>query len=161
MVVVSDTSPVSGLYRIGHLHLLRLLYQKVIIPDAVFQELLRLRSFGFDLEEILAAHWIEVKTPGHTTDLITLRKELDAGEAEAIVLAKEFHADLLLMDEAKGRTIAKREGLPIIGLIGVLAEAKMEGHILLLKPLLDQLIHTAHFRVSPALYRIILAKVGE
>lgn len=161
MVVVSDTSPISGLYRIGHLHLLQLLYQKVILPDAVYHELLRLKSFGYDLKEILAAEWIEVKSPAHIVDVTALRKELDEGEAEAIVLAKELHADLLLMDETKGRAIAKREGMVIIGLIGVLSEAKAEGHILLVKPLLDRLIHDINFRVSPALYQMVLAQAGE
>ncbi len=161
MVVVSDTSPISGLYRIGHLHLLQLLYQKVILPNAVYQELLRLQSFGYDLKEILASDWIEVKSPAHTVDVVDLRKELDEGEAEAIVLAKELHADLLLMDEAKGRMIARREGMHIIGLIGVLAEAKAEGHIPLLKPLLDRLIDDINFRVSPALYQMALTGAGE
>lgn len=161
MVVVSDTSPISGLYRIGSLHLLQLLYQKVVIPDAVFRELLKLKSFGYDLKEILSADWIEISSPTHTADIAILRKELDEGEAEAIVLAKELYADLLLIDESKGRAIAKREGLAIIGLIGVLAEAKKEGHIELLKPLLDKLIVEINFRISPALYRLALESAGE
>ena len=62
MVVVSDTSPVSGLYRINHLFVLERLFGKVILPNSVFQEILELRSFGYDLKEILTAEWIEVKS---------------------------------------------------------------------------------------------------
>ena len=86
---------------------------------------------------------------------------MDEGEAEAIVLAKELHADLLIMDETKGRAIAQQEGMSIIGLIGVLTEAKAEGHIVLLKPLLDRLIIEINFRVSPALYQMVLTRAGE
>jgi len=161
MVVVSDTSPISGLYRIGHLHLFRILYQKVIIPEAVFQELLELKSFGFDLEEILMATWIEVKSPSNINNVAILQKELDLGEAEAIVLAQELNADLLLMDEAIGRQVAKREGMTVIGLIGMLTDAKSQGYVLMVKPLLDRLISEANFRISPALYQMAVQYAGE
>ncbi len=161
MVVVSDTSPISGLYRIGHLHLFRILYQKVIIPEAVFQELLELKSFGFDLEEIFMATWIEVKSPTNINNVAILQKELDLGEAEAIVLAQELNADLLLMDEAIGRQVAKREGMSVIGLIGMLAEAKTQGHILLVKPIIDRLVTEANFRISPTLYQMAVSHAGE
>jgi len=161
MVVVSDTSPISGLYRIGHLHLLQLLYREVIIPNIVFEELLQLQEFGYDLMEVLVADWITIKSPSSTVQLEKLQQELDAGEAEAIALAGQLHADLLLIDEAKGRSIAKQSGVLVIGLLGVLAEAKAEGHIPLVKPLMDRLIHEINFRVSPALYKLVLEQVGE
>lgn len=132
-----------------------------MLPDTVFHELLQLRSFGYDLKEVLAADWIEVKSAANTAEVQRLLYNLDAGEAEAIVLAKELQADLLLMDEMKGRAFAEREGIAIIGLAGVLAEAKAEGHIPFVRPLLDQLIRDANFRIGQKLYDLILAKTGE
>lgn len=161
MVVVSDTSPVSGLYRINHLFLLERLFGKVILPDAVFQEILQLRSFGYDLKEILTADWIEVKSPTHVSEVGKLLHHLDIGEAEAIVLAKELHADLLVMDESKGRGLAKQEGITIIGLAGILVEAKEAGYITSVKSLLDRLIHEVNFRMSRQLYDFVLRQVGE
>jgi predicted nucleic acid-binding protein len=161
VVVVSDTSPVSGLYRINHLFVLQRLFGKVILPESVFQELLELRSFGYDLQEVLTAEWIEIKSAADISAVAHLQNHLDLGEAEAIVIAKELHADLLILDETKGRAIAKQEGIAIIGLAGVLIEAKLKGHIALVKPLLDRLIHEANFRISRKLYELVLIQIGE
>jgi predicted nucleic acid-binding protein len=111
VVVVSDTSPVSGLYRINHLFVLERLFGKVILPNAVFQEILELRSFGYDLKEILTAEWIEVRSAADVSAVEYLLHHLDLGEAEAIVIAKELQADLLVMDESKGRALAKLPNL--------------------------------------------------
>jgi len=138
-----------------------LLYKELVIPSAVFEELLQLQGFGYDLEEILAADWITIKSPRKSTKLSKLLQELDAGEAEAIALSMELDADLLLIDEAKGRVLAKQTGVLVIGLIGVLVEAKAEGHISLVKPLMDTLVHDIHFRISPALYKLVLEQIGE
>jgi len=127
MIVVSDTSPFSALLRIGYLHLLAPLYGKVIIPGAVQKELSELANWGYDPEEIFAQSWVEVRACQHDEYYLQLRSELDEGEAEAIALAKTIHADLLLIDELKGRKIAKEEGLKIVGVLGVLLDAKEMG----------------------------------
>jgi len=90
-----------------------------------------------------------------------LQQELDAGEAEAIVLALETRAELLLMDEHLGRETARHLGLRHTGLIGVLIEAKRKGLISKVKPHLDALRDVAGFRVSDALYRRVLQDEGE
>lgn len=87
--------------------------------------------------------------------------QLDPGESEAIALALEIKADLLLIDERRGRTEANRLGIRITGLLGVLVEAKMQSLIPTVQPLMDDLIATSEFRVSPALYHQILALVKE
>jgi uncharacterized protein len=91
----------------------------------------------------------------------TLLHELDAGEAEAIVLALESHADLLLMDERLGRDIASHFSLKYIGLIGVLVVAKRKGLISAVKPYLDELRDVAGFRVKEGLYLRVLQDEGE
>ncbi len=109
MIVVSDTSPISALFRIGELHLLPQLYGEIIVPFAVMGELLELEKSGVDIGLIKQATWlvsIKVKEQKQVDHLLL---DLDVGEAEAIILAKELNADWLLIDESKGRKHAKIE----------------------------------------------------
>ena len=161
MIVVSDTTPISSLYRIGHLYLLHDLFERVILPSAVMSELLQLKKWGYDLQEISLSSWIEVKTVSNQEYLSQLNHILDAGEAEAIALAKELHAELLLTDEMKGRAIAKKEGLQIVGTLGILLSSKNFGLIPKIQQPLDALIHEANFRISDSLYKEILNRAGE
>jgi uncharacterized protein len=87
--------------------------------------------------------------------------QIHPGEAEAIALALDLMADLLLLDERKARVVAAQLGLNFTGLLGLLAEAKQKGHIPTVKPVLDALITQARFWVHPALYNHVLETVGE
>jgi predicted nucleic acid-binding protein len=138
VIVVSDTSILSGLLQIGRLDLLRQVYGQVLMPDLVYQELLRLTEFGVSVEP-LAATWIQVRTASETTLLRTLRSELDAGEAEALALAVELNADLVLVDERRGRKKAAELGLAYRGLLGTLSAAKALGYLAELRPILTDL----------------------
>jgi hypothetical protein len=161
MIIVSDTSPLSNLFIIQQLQLLEKLYGKVIIPGAVMNELLQLEKRRIDLSSIKNAKWIEVIDVSDRPLVDELSQDLDVGEAEAIVLAEMLHADWLLMDETKGRSIAKTQGLHIVGLLGVLLLAKEKGHILSVKELLNDLINKAKFRVGEELYNRIIEMSGE
>lgn len=86
---------------------------------------------------------------------------MDLGEAEAIALAQELQADLLIMDERKGRAIAETYGLRVVGLLGILVKSTKQGHIERLKPVLDVLIKEVGFRVHQSLYIRILHEVNE
>lgn len=161
MIIVSDTSPLSALLRIEQVHLLPALYGKVIVPVAVQRELLGLRDWGYDPQEILSQPWLEVHTCPHNAHYEHLRIELDEGESEAIVLATMLRADLLLIDERKGRTVAMQEGLNLTGILGVLFEAKQAGLIPAVKPLVTDLVGKANFRIDDHLFRKVLALASE
>ena len=90
-----------------------------------------------------------------------LKHDLDHGEAEAIALAKEIKADLILLDERAARKIAKSLSLKILGTVGVLIKAKQTENIDSLKVVLDVLRNQAQFRISDSLYELALQSVGE
>jgi uncharacterized protein len=153
-VVVSDASPVLNLASIDRLLLLRDMFGTILVPATVWSEVVA----G---EPLTRPIWIELRSPTNLLLVKALQLDVDPGEAEAIALAKEVAADLVLIDEKKGRAVAKRLGLRYLGLLGVLVEAKQRGLIDELKPILDLLIQKAGFRVSQTLYGQVLASVGE
>ena len=161
MIIVSDTSPVINLAIVGQLQILPALFGKVIIPEKVFEEI---TVTGWDMpgaDEIKQASWIEVKSCANQELVQALCLQVDPGEAEAIALALELEAQLLLIDEKRGRQVAKGFNLPIMGLLGILRIAKEKGLIPQIKPILDQLMYLARFRISIELYEEILKSSGE
>lgn len=129
------------------------MYREVIVPQAVHDELRKVHS---NLPDFL-----HVKTIQDARAVGRLKLELDPVEAEALVLAKELHADVLLMDELKGRQVAIREGLRVVGILGVLIQAREEKRIGALKPVLERLQIIAGFWMTEALKSEVLKTVGE
>lgn len=101
MIVVSDTSPLSGLAIVGYLPLLQQLYERVLIPSAVADELIRGGEDDDRISQVLSLSWIEVRQPNDLQQVALLETDcnLDRGEAQAITLALELGADELLIDE--------------------------------------------------------------
>lgn len=155
-VVIGDTSVLSNLFQIGRLSLLQQLFKVVYIPEAVYEELVVKSSPEYGSEVIKTTSWISILPCKNRVLVTTLRSHLDQGEAEAIALAQEYPYSLLLIDEAKGRKIAKLRGLNFMGLLGVLKIGQEQGYITTLKPLLDDLIEVG-FYLSRDLYEQILA----
>jgi predicted nucleic acid-binding protein len=153
MIVVSDTSPLTALITIGGQELLPRLFSEVVIPIGVRDELLRAHSVLPD--------WLRVEAVGDSEEAARLMIDLDRGEAEAIELAKELHADRLLIDERKGRRVAVREGVPVIGLLGVLLLAKRRGLIVSARALLGRLELEAGIYLAADLKEEALRSVGE
>ncbi|MCW1885746.1 DUF3368 domain-containing protein [Luteolibacter flavescens] len=153
MIVVADTSAISNLISIGRESVLESLFGGVTIPPAVENELL---NWHRDIPD-----FVTVMKPVDLDAVLSLESELDPGEAEAIVLASELSADLLLIDERKGRIAADRLGLRSTGLLGVLLQAKAAGLLGSLKPILGELTERAGFRVSPAVRSEFLKLAGE
>lgn len=159
MIVVSDTSPITNLAAIGQLDLLRQICGRVIVPEAVFQELTAVGGHhpGAVAQQL---DWVETRAVSNRVLVNALQVELDKGEAEAIALAQELAADLLLIDEHLGRAVATRLGVRIIGLLGVLIEAKHRGLIQEVKPLVDALMSLG-FHIKQNLYQRVLQAAGE
>ena len=161
MRVVSNSSALINMARIGKLTLLRELFGVLIVPDAVWQEVVVEGAGQPGADEIGSADWIQRQAVMNMQLVQALQQDLDAGEAEAIALSLEIGAELFLMDENLGRETARHLGLRYIGLIGALVMAKRRGLISAIKQHLDMLRDIAGFRVDAALYAQVLKDQGE
>ena len=122
MIVVSDTSPLCYLLLIDEIELLAQLYDAVLIPSIVQQELSHIKSPSVVKNWIEnPPDWLVIQSvaPGFDRDL----EVLDSGERAAIVLAEQQEANLVIVDDALGRKIARSRGLRVTGLLGILDEA--------------------------------------
>jgi predicted nucleic acid-binding protein len=136
--VVSNTTPLLSLLKIDALDILKALYENVLVPQAVYQEIEtgKDRDFYTDLKKL---DWIIIKP-------VTSHRErkylfdLDDGEAETLILAQEQNADLAIIDEKCGRRYARQLGIPVTGTIGLLLKAKKQGLVAGIKPLLQRLL---------------------
>ena len=158
MIVVSNAGPLIALARIEKLDLLQSLYCQVRIPLAVTSELK-----GRGEQQYASFHsvaWLKDVEIKDKMAVALLQESLGAGESEAIVLAMESNADLLLMDEERGRRIAVSRQLNLVGTLGILVLAKRRKLIRFVGPLLDELL-TSGFRMSADLARNVLELAGE
>jgi len=139
---VTNAGPLIHLSWIESLDLLRVLFEEVVAPTAVQDEVLRP---GPDVPGVAAIHgafsvgWLAVRPVADRAAVARLLTELDRGAAEAIVLMREAGAHVLLLDDRRARTHAQHEGLPISGTIGVLRLARDRGLVPAVVPLLDEL----------------------
>ena len=160
MVVVADSSVITGLLALNKIELLHFIFGQVLLTKTVHQELSFLKEFGYNIEK-LNQNWIKITHVENVEHRNLLLKRLDQGEADSIILAMEMNADFLLMDEKKGRKIAKEIGLQVVGLIGILIQAKKNGLIHNLKSELQFLTSKLEFRMSKELIERALKEVGE
>ena len=150
MIVVSDTSPITNLAAISQLNLLQQLYGRLIIPTAVYNEMVKVDQLVPGAVEVQTLLWIQTQVVADSQQIVAIQlnqENIDRGEAEAIVLALELNADLLLMDERRGRAVATSCGLNVTGLVGVLLQAKRNSLIPAVKPVMDQLIKQVDFEL--------------
>jgi len=161
MKVVSNASPLIGLVRIGKLDLISKLFGALDIPSAVWDEVVIQGGTHPGVLEVKSTDWIKTHTVVNHPLVMALEQDLDAGEAEAIALALDAGADLLLMDEKLGRQSAHHMGIHCIGSVGVLRIAKRRGLIKAINPDLDALRDIAGFRLSETLYLQVLRDEGE
>ena len=160
MIIVSDTTPLSELSKVGKLDLLHAVFGKVIIPQQVYEELTTGNHPA--VLAVKSSSWLEIRAISNTQliEQLQLETDLDLGECSAIILAEELKAGQLLIDEKAGRKVAISRGLPIIGLVGVIILAKDQGLIDNVKDILDDLMSKGT-RISPKIYNYALITARE
>jgi predicted nucleic acid-binding protein len=148
-VIISDTSCLILLDKIGELRLLNRLYGQITITPEIALE------FKSELPD-----WFSIQEPANKKYQKILEASLDKGEASAIALAVEQTDCLLIIDDYKGRKYAEQLGIKITGTLGVVINAKLSGHIESVKPLLER-IKMTNFRLNPELERKTLEASNE
>ena len=150
MRAVSDTSPFIALNSIGRLTLLPQLFDTITVPAAVAAE----------LKSVLVPDWVTVVSITQIAIPHVMEAGLGRGEREAIQLALHLRPDRLLLDDGEGRREARRLGLRVTGVLGLLVAAKRSGLLPAIRPEVDTL-RTSGFRISEGLYKELLASCGE
>jgi len=131
MIVVSDTTAITTLLKAGEERLLSELFGALTIPHAVWDEL---HAFHSGLPE-----FVKLRPVAEPSERLPGTETLGRGEAEAIKLAKEIRAGLLLTDDRKARAAAIQLGIPCAGLLALLVQAKQSRRISSVSNLIDRL----------------------
>lgn len=162
MIVVANTTPLIGLASIQQFDLLKHFFGRVSIAQAVYNEIMNAggRRKTAQAEVSAAASWIKVVSARDRTAVEVLLDELDLGEAETIVLAREIHADWVIMDEKKGRQKLTHLGINKIGTLGILLKAKETGLIPHIRPELEKL-QKHGFSISQNVIEYVLEQSKE
>ena len=125
-LVVADTGPINYLILIGHVDVLPAMFQRVILPAVVRDELNHQKAPPAVKQWIAnPPAWAELRPAPHLHD--PAMEKLDAGEEDAIALAVELHADMILMDDRDGVRVARSKGFRVAGTLGILAMASTHG----------------------------------
>ena len=159
-VIVSDTSPIRALHHLGQVDWLGALFGEVFVPPAVADELVN-PAARYSSIDVKLYSFLLVRAPVASPRLDELRTELDEGEAEALALAEEVSAHVVLIDEMDGRRVAQRMGLSVLGTVGILLQAKEKSLCGSVSPLLDRLEHELGFFLSADLRAQALKIAGE
>jgi predicted nucleic acid-binding protein len=169
MIIACDSSPLFALAICDKLHLLEQMYDAVLIPEAVYNEVSVSGKPNADKIQEWAHEPSTEGSPPSLDKVVRVKDDdfiqalaemLGMGEAEAIALYKEKNADYLLIDERKGRKIAESYNIKIIGTLGLLLLAKQNGLLESIKPYLE-LLQQSTIRIAPELYQITLHRAGE
>jgi len=159
MIVVADASPLNYLIQVQADELLHQVFGQVLVPPAV---MLELRHPGapesVSTWMLRVPSWIEVRAVNSRED--ENLQLLDPGEREAILLAEEAHAELLLIDERQGRLEARRRGISTTGTLGVLLAAGTRG-LADPEPIFRRLISETSFRSTPEVRELFIAECAK
>ncbi len=158
--IVSNSSPIIHLAKIDQLDLLTDFFGELIIPPAVYEECIMDGKGRPEVTRIKQATGLRVVEVANQNLVKLLNAEIDRGEAEAIALALETQAPLILLDDADAREKARLYHLKITGLVGILLRARKSGKIASLSEKLDELLNTG-FWLNAGLIDRLLREVGE
>jgi uncharacterized protein len=161
VIVVADTSVVINLCCVGQGDLLLRLFREVVVPPAVAAEFACLASNVPRFADLTLPRGIRQQAPTTVPALLRSAIGLDRGEAAALALAVEIHADAVLLDERRGREAASQLGLRTIGVLGLLLQAKAAGYLAAVAPVLDDLQREAGFWIAAPLRQQVLRLAGE
>lgn len=160
MRVICDTSPLILLAKIGRLELLFQLYGQVLVPVSVLDEIRgRSTEETTAIESLVENQALEIQR-GSPEALERVPADLGAGEREAIALAMETEADIVVLDDREGRRVARERDLPVTGTIGILIEARARDMIPSVRRELDRLIEAGMW-IDEAFYHRILHEFDE
>ena len=160
-MIVSNTTPLINFSATNQLDILQELFHNITIPLAVKAELEEKIDIFPNIKSIFNSNFIEVKEIQNRILYDSLKMDLDEGESEAITLAIENNAKLILLDEINGRTIADYRKLIFMGSIGCLILAKKKGLLKEIKTTLDDFKKYANFWINPDLYNQVLKSNNE
>jgi len=149
--VVCNASPLIALEQIGQLQVLNTLFGAVLVPPAVAAEV---------APTLALPTWIQSRTPAQGIGPLVLGASLGRGESEAITLALEVGARLVVLDDRAARRLAQALRFPVAGTLGILLAGKQRRQIAALKPCLDELL-LHDFYIAPSLYSQVLRDAGE
>jgi hypothetical protein len=155
-VIVSNASPLIVLLKTSKLSILKELFQKILVPVAVREEI---TAKDYEKSIFDKMEWIETRNIRNTETAILLEELIGKGEAEAIVLAKELRTTLL-MDDAKARKYAKLLNVEVIGTLGLLKLAKNHGLISSVRETINDMVAEGYY-IEDRLIKKILKDVGE
>lgn len=155
-MIVSNASPLIMLLKTNKLSILKELFQKILVPPAVHKEITAKKHEKSIFDKL---EWIEIRSARNTEVTTLLEKLIDRGEAEAIVLAKELKATLLI-DDAKARKYAKLLNVEVIGTLGLLKIAKNHGLIPSVREAINDMLAEGYY-IEDKLIKKILKDVGE
>lgn len=158
-MIVSDAGPIIAFARIGRLPLLREVTGSLVIPNAVHDEIVVKKKGMPGGAQVAQAHWIHRTAVAERSFVESLPQVLHQGEREAIALARERGAQLLV-DEIRARRVAIELGIDVIGTLRILAEAKRLGRIGLVRPIIAQM-QSNGYRWDRALIREFLERIKE
>lgn len=130
-LIISNASPLIGLCHLQQLHLLKALWSEITIPQAVYKEVVLADATkpGAHAVKEACQDWIHVVSAQNISEVQVLQAILDEGEAEAIALGQELHADLIILDNREPRIFAQKVGLKVIGTVGIIKLAWQKGFI--------------------------------
>jgi len=156
--VISNTTPILSLLKIDKLDVLQKLYGEIIIPNAVYKEIEQgiNKPYYQNLKEII---WIKIEGISDKKALQYFN-DLDAGEAEVLILANEINADLVIIDEILGRKFAQKLNINLTGTLGILLKAKELNYIENISSLITQLRDKGTW-INPKLANKILELANE
>lgn len=159
MIIVSNSGPIISFARAGHLELLKQLFQKIRIPEAVYEDIVVRGADKPGAIEVKSGGWIKKEEVKNRIEVDQLPTGLGLGEREAIILAQELKAALLI-DDRKARKAAEKRGVVCFGSLRVLKEAKERRLIEEIRPVGNRL-RARGLRIKDSLYQKFLQEAGE